>query len=221
MKRRPSSRRLPTLELALAGVMLAIALVAGTLLRALRASRPAIVVAETIAVPSMVRARGDDVPASYTPLADDPFFPSRTPPATRYRLAEAMAHSVITATSNTQGPAVLGTVVSTHEASFAICALNGGPPQSIRVGESIGGYRAESIERERVVFLAPDGRRVAMSTDTPEPPKVPNGLFDPNNPNNPNVSFPSPELSGDDASVGDLIRGAPVVEATDPDHHQD
>ena len=201
---------IPALELALIGVALAAAAVAGALVRALRPMPPAAVVAETIAVPSLGRANSSD-PAALEPLADDPFFPGRTPPARRYRLADAMAQSVQAEANTGEGPTVLGTVVSAHEASFAICSFNGGPPKTIHVGDSIGGYRAETINRGRVVFQAPDGRRVAMTTNTPESPR---GRRWPGNPN----SLPTPPavVPLGDQSSGSF--GGAVVEqpAEDP-----
>lgn len=163
MKRRLGAG-IPTLRLALVGVALAAAMAGGTLVRALRPPKATSVVAETIAVPSMVRAGGD--PLDLSPIADDPFHPTRTPPAKRYRLANAMAQST-SPLADERGLAVLGTVVGAQDSSFAICSVGNEPPKTIRVGDSIGGYRAETIERGRVVFLSPEGQRVAISANTP------------------------------------------------------
>jgi hypothetical protein len=195
MKRRVLAA-IPTLPLALVGVAVAAAMTGGALMRALRAPATTTVAAETIAIPAMVRARGGD-PLDLAPIADDPFHPTRTPPAKRYRLADAMAQLTTGLGPDERGPTVLGTVVGAHDSSFAICSVENEPPKTIRVGESIGGYRAEAIERGRVVFLSPEGRKVAVSSTTTPRRRLrfPNSPFN-QLPDDPQTGLPAGDSQG-------------------------
>lgn len=158
-------RRIPTipsLALALLALVLAGAAVFASLVRVLQGQDRTAVARETIAIPSGLRRYADDPASRYIPVADDPFFPGRMPPATRYQLAVATGQPTGRG-SDPSIPTVLGTVVGANGSSFAIYTMNDAPPKTVRLGESVGGYRAETIERGRVVFVTPAGRRITVA----------------------------------------------------------
>jgi len=64
---------------------------------------------------------------------------------------------------------VLGTVVSSDGTSFAVIQLGDARSASVRVGDRVGGYTVKSIERGRVVFTTPAGKRLDVNALQREP----------------------------------------------------
>jgi type II secretory pathway component PulM len=101
-------------------------------------------------------------------LTRDPFSPTRRAPAVRYQPPGAVADFVEGGSDAarageappSQGlPVVHGTAVDAMGAGFAMCALDGGPVVVLRTGDALGPYTVLSIERARVLFRDPSGRR--------------------------------------------------------------
>jgi type IV pilus biogenesis protein PilP len=88
---------------------------------------------------------------------NDIFQPDRTALPSRYRMpGESVTHEQ-SAPAEPAKPVVLGTVISTDKANFATCQLPGGQPTIVHVGERLGEYTVEAIERDRVVFRTAKG----------------------------------------------------------------
>jgi len=178
---------IPSRALAILALVLAGAAALGALMRGCRVPDRTTAARETIVISSSLRLPGGDRIAQYIPIADDPFFPGRTPPATRYQLADSTKRPTTGERSDSSPsdsspsdsspsvPTVLGTVVGADGSGFAICTMNGDPPKTVRLGESIGGYRADTIERGRVVFVTPVGQRVTVVSSQERLPRSSRG----------------------------------------------
>ena len=81
----------------------------------------------------------------------DLFAAERTAPARRYR-APGEDSDEETPKGEPVLPVVLGTAVSDPAHSFATVQLGDGSPVIVRIGDKIGEYTVQSIDRERVVF---------------------------------------------------------------------
>ena len=66
-------------------------------------------------------------------------------------------------------PVVLGTVMATDGANFAICQVGGGQSAIVRAGGKVGEFTVVSIERGRVNFRSPDGERISIDASNPVP----------------------------------------------------
>jgi hypothetical protein len=55
---------------------------------------------------------------------------------------------------------VLGTVVDSLGASFALCQLGAAPPVVLHVGQRLGDYELRRVDKASAVFLTPEGGRV-------------------------------------------------------------
>lgn len=55
---------------------------------------------------------------------------------------------------------VLGTVVDSGGASFALCQLGAAAPVVLYVGQRLGGYELRRVEKASAMFFTPDGGRV-------------------------------------------------------------
>jgi hypothetical protein len=55
---------------------------------------------------------------------------------------------------------VLGTVVDSAGASFALCQLGAASPVILHVGQRLGDYELRRVERASATFFTPDGGRV-------------------------------------------------------------
>ena len=156
--------RNPPLIAALAGVAIALGLVAWAIGRAVRvepvlaASPPQFATAEAVAVLRATR------PIDVRGIVElNVFSPDRSAPPRRYRLTgwdeEAAPEAAL------PQPLVLGTAVSTPESSFAICKVGDGRPTVVRIGDILGGYTVRSIERGHVVFTTPTGERLEIRSN--------------------------------------------------------
>lgn len=148
----------------------ALVLAAGTAFSALsRALKiegpPPVSPAELIAVPHVDLSPSAPITDLRTALDDDLFAPDRTASDTRYQLPNSATTGNSPVRESAPLPTVLGTVVATDGHSFATCAINGGPPKNVHVGDSVGPYVVRTIERGHVVFVAPSGRQVDVHSD--------------------------------------------------------
>jgi hypothetical protein len=57
---------------------------------------------------------------------------------------------------------VLGTVVDSDGASFALCQLGTAPAAIVRIGQKIGDYELRSVNKATAVFTLVDGERVEL-----------------------------------------------------------
>ena len=114
--------------------------------------------------PADATALGDVQPASRTSATRvniaavvdaDPFAPGRQRPLEPYRLPGELVEAP--AVPRTQQLRVLGTVVVTNGASFAMCQIGSEPPVIVRVGQQIGGYTLKRVARGKAVFTSPSG----------------------------------------------------------------
>ena len=85
----------------------------------------------------------------------DPFNPGRQRPAEVYMLPGELV--VPAALPRTEQVRVLGTVVSTTGAGFAMCQLGSEPPTIVRIGEKIGVYTLKRVSRGSATFTGPAG----------------------------------------------------------------
>ncbi len=85
----------------------------------------------------------------------DPFSPARQRPLEPYRLPGELVEAP--AATRTQPLKVLGTVVQTSGASFAMCQLGSDPPVIVRIGGQIGGYTLKRVTRGKATFTSPAG----------------------------------------------------------------
>ena len=85
----------------------------------------------------------------------DPFSPNRQRPEEPYRLPGELVEAPTP--SRSQQLKVLGTVVVTSGASFAMCQIGSEPPVIVRVGQQIGSYTLKRVARGKAVFASPSG----------------------------------------------------------------
>ena len=85
----------------------------------------------------------------------DPFSPNRQRPEEPYRLPGELVQAPTP--SRSQQLKVLGTVVVTDGASFAMCQMGSEPPVIVRVGQQIGSYTLKRVARGKAVFASPSG----------------------------------------------------------------
>jgi hypothetical protein len=85
----------------------------------------------------------------------DPFSPNRQRPEEPYRLPGELVQAPTP--SRSQQLKVLGTVVITNGASFAMCQIGSEPPVIVRVGQQIGNYTLKRVARGKAVFASPSG----------------------------------------------------------------
>ena len=99
-------------------------------------------------------------------VANDLFTDDRQAPPRRYLMpGEADAG----ARQPPALPVVLGTVMASDGANFAICQIGAGQSTIVRAGGKIGEFTVISIERGRVHFRAPDGERISIDASNPVP----------------------------------------------------
>src|SRR5207249_9602314 len=90
----------------------------------------------------------------------DIFSADRAAPSAPYRMpGEPDPHSKVAAPESPK-PVVLGTAVSPDGRNFATVVVADSAARMVRVGDRIGEYIVRSIERGRVAFVTPAGRRV-------------------------------------------------------------
>lgn len=155
-------RRAPSVRLAALGVMVALVLAGWTARRIWQVAEvPAVPAGGTLATDALVapaRPESVDVAAA---VALDLFNPDREAPAARYRLPGDPA-AVASDAPPPARPVVLGTAIASDGSSFATCQLESSRLLMVRVGDKVGSYTVQSIERGRVVFQAPTGERLEI-----------------------------------------------------------
>jgi hypothetical protein len=134
------------------------------------ALRPAVVPAQadTVSIPSgaldATRAAARvDVAAA---VARDLFAPGRIAPPTRYRPPDDGSARAVSPQPPPQ-PVVLGTAIGSDGSSFATCQFGSSKLLMVRVGDHVGSYVVQSIERGRVVFTTPGGKRLEVLAPRP------------------------------------------------------
>jgi hypothetical protein len=121
---------------------------------------PAPEFASTAALASPAPQGATDVDAA---VQADLFATDRTAPERRYR-APGEESDDDAPKAEAVLPVVLGTAVSDPPHSFATVQLADGLPVIMRIGDKIGEYTVQAIERERVVFTTKAKKRI----DIPE-----------------------------------------------------
>ena len=91
----------------------------------------------------------------------DPFNPGRQRPTEVYMLPGELV--VPAPTPRTEQIRVLGTVVSTTGAGFAMCQFGSAPPTIVRIGEKIGPYTLKRVARGSATFTGPAGDLVVAA----------------------------------------------------------
>lgn len=99
-------------------------------------------------------------------VANDLFTDDRQAPRRRYLMPGEVDAGV---RQPPPRPIVLGTVMATDGANFAICQIGAGQSMIVRAGSKIGEFTVLSIERGRVHFRSPDGERIAIDASKPVP----------------------------------------------------
>jgi type IV pilus biogenesis protein PilP len=82
---------------------------------------------------------------------NDIFQPNRKGLPSRYRMPGESGPTIATGPDPAR-PIVLGTVIATDGGHFATCQLPGGRAVIVHVGDRLGEYTVEAIERDKVVF---------------------------------------------------------------------
>jgi hypothetical protein len=121
---------------------------------------PAPEFASTAALSPPVPTRTTDIEAA---VQSDLFATDRTAPSRRYRAPGEESDDAAPAVAPVL-PVVLGTAVSDAAHSFATVQLGDGLPAIVRIGDKIGDYTVQEIERERVVFTTKAKKKI----DIPE-----------------------------------------------------
>jgi hypothetical protein len=164
----PAWSRYTSFRVALVGLAASVALVAWTLIRAVRIDPvpdvPPPTLASASAITSVVPPPAADIDAA---VDKDPFSPDRTAPSSPYRLPGEPDPRVVEPVVEPEKPVVLGTAVSPEGRSFAVLRLGDGRPVSLAVGDRIGAYTVKSIERGKVVFTTSVGKRVDINALKP------------------------------------------------------
>jgi hypothetical protein len=164
----PAWTRYPGFRIAAVLLAAAIALVVWTAVRALRVdpvpSVPPPTLASAGSIASAPLPPATDVAAA---VEKDPFAPDRSAPASPYRLPGEPDPKVEEPVVEPQKPVVIGTAVSPQGRSFAVLQLGDARPVSLSIGDRIGAYTVKSIERGRVVFTTPAGKKVDITAVKP------------------------------------------------------
>lgn len=92
-------------------------------------------------------------------VAKDPFHPERRRPGQRFRAPSDVAAAQ--AQSPTPPVQLIGTAV-TPGGGFAMCAMSGGPPRIVRVGERVGDWTLNRVTQGAAEFAKPDGAIVVL-----------------------------------------------------------
>ncbi len=159
--------RTPASRVAFAALVVALGVVAWTLVNALRMEpvpdSPPAALASLETITHHTSRPVTDVQAA---VESDVFSPDRTAPAASYRLpGEANPNDKQV---ELQKPVVLGTGVVTEGRSFAMVQAAGEPrPTLVHVGDKIGGWLVRTIERGKVTFVSTGGVRADVAAPKP------------------------------------------------------
>ena len=155
-------RNAPAVRLAALGVLSALALAAWTASRIWQVSEvPAAAPGGALSTEALAAPARPEAVDVQTAVSLDLFNPDREAPAARYRLPSDPA-AVASDVPPPARPVVLGTAIATDGSSFATCQLESSRLLMVRVGDKVGSYTVQSIERGRVVFLTPTGERLEI-----------------------------------------------------------
>lgn len=150
------------LQLALGGLVVALALTTWTVMRAVQLTP--VPDAAPAPLASLDAYANNTAPAAVDVagvVSQDVFSPNRTAPARRYRVGGYGSEPVKVEPPR---PVVLGTFTATAAAhTFAICKVADGPSTVVHVGDIIAGYTVKTIERGVVTFMTSNGERLAIN----------------------------------------------------------
>jgi hypothetical protein len=163
--------RVPAMRGALAACVLATALSAWTLVRAVRLDDIPDAPAGQLLVGDALRGGArPPPPADFSATVEhDPFSPDRTAPTSPYRMP-GEPDPDLTPAPDPIKPVVIGTAVSIDGRSFATVRLGDARPAIVHVGDRIGEYTVKSIDRGRVAFTMSSGKRLNVDATVSFPP---------------------------------------------------
>jgi hypothetical protein len=127
------------------------------------AAAPAVVAAAGDAIASRAPRTGEDEEIDNDPFRIDRQLPETEAPADEALTVAEVAEPAIVP----EMVRLLGTVVLPGARSFVIYQLPSQVPRTLRVGESVGRLRLESIEPGQAGFRAADGTRVTLQLPKP------------------------------------------------------
>jgi hypothetical protein len=159
----------PSLQLAAAALLLSCVFVAWSVAGA---TRPAPVEARAPSSTPRVRVLGEMSPTRNAEISRavdvDPFSPTRTRPAVRYKLADEVDVPVTTGRAARQ-PLRWGGVIysaadpSMNRLSVAMGTNANAPVQSLKVGEKIGDYTLKSFDYKSATFISASGEQLVIA----------------------------------------------------------
>ena len=154
---------------ALAALVVAAAVTAWALDRAVRAPAVPDTPAQTLASLETVARRMPRPPADIQhAVENDLFSPDRSAPDTPYRMpGEARADEA--PKPEPAKPVVLGTAVATDGRNFATVQLGSDRPMLVHVGDKIGEWIVRAITRGKLTIVTSDGTRAEITVPKPGP----------------------------------------------------
>jgi hypothetical protein len=160
------STKLPAMRVALGALVIAVATVGWTFVRALRADPlpepPRTSVASLDAITHARPRPAADIQAA---VENDLFASDRSAPDVPYRMPGEGNDEEKRA--EPMKPVVLGTAVATDGRNFATLQLGDGSPTLVHVGDKIGEWTVRAISRGKVVLLSTGGTRAELAAPKP------------------------------------------------------
>jgi hypothetical protein len=158
-----SVRPFVPVRMALAALIVASAIAASTLRRALEPEPSVAVVAGSLAMPATpvpVPGTGTAAGRVLAAVNKDPFHAERRRPAVRFRLpGEAVSPDTLTAAAGAGNLfQLIGTAVLPEGRGFAMCQWGTESPKLVRVGERVGDLTLKVVARGRATFVDATGR---------------------------------------------------------------
>jgi hypothetical protein len=119
--------------------------------------------AEDPALRDTPRAPGYSLERVLAAVAKDPFHPERRRPGARFRLPGDRAFGVHRQpAASPAGVRVIGTAAAPDGAGFAMCALMGGTPRIVRVGERVGDWTLKRVTPGAAEFATAGGGTIVV-----------------------------------------------------------
>jgi hypothetical protein len=151
----------PGMRVALAGLALATGAAGWALVRAVRADQLPQAAAESFATADALAPHVVAPPTDIRAAVDaDPFQDDRSAPTLRYRMPGDSDPTRESPPAEPDKPVVLGVAVTVDGTSFATCTLTDDRARIVRVGDKLGIYTVQTIERGRVVFTTANGKQL-------------------------------------------------------------
>ena len=95
-------------------------------------------------------------------VENDPFADDRSAPSVRYKMPDDADPVKTPPPPEPDKPVVLGVAVSVDGVSFATCTLTDDRTRIVHVGDKLGIYTVQTIERGRVVFTTANGKQLEI-----------------------------------------------------------